>query len=451
MFSRWTSQGSLVKMTSVPWFLAATPENKADWGTADRSLTKRKEQRVYGHSTHIRPRARRGAVESDRRVWTAGQRAAVGPAGLGDWTVDEKAQCKRRICQSCGRRVYRRLGQTRASTGRSSGVIAGQRRCRPPSPTRSMAELLGSCPARWRLVVPKSKHRDVTHCPIMGGNKQRAHYSHPSCAREEEAALATDGRSRRARRRMGNKPSVRSSSAPHNGHPSHSLLGVVATTAAAASTTTTPGGEPSVRPALSAIPRALLLEPDKLLSARQRQLIAKSWKRVHKTGLDSVGTKIFQDIFAADPSLKKLFTLERFHNDQLKYETRFQGHAHTFTRTMGVIVLNIDDLDSVARYMQELGKRHAQLVEGGCKAAHWKLFGEAIGEWLVEEGQGGRETASAWRLLTAFMIEQMRSGYGERLKDGGLFHQQRAHSCSCPAILSPRDAPTTNNNNSTNY
>uniref|UniRef100_A0A914UMA9 Globin family profile domain-containing protein n=1 Tax=Plectus sambesii TaxID=2011161 RepID=A0A914UMA9_9BILA len=222
---------------------------------------------------------------------------------------------------------------------------------------------------------------------------------------------------------MGNKPTA----GAHNGR-NRSLLGAI-------------GAEPSVRPALSAIPRALLLEPNKLLSVRQRQLIVKLWKRTRKSGLDSVGTKIFLQIFEGDPRLKKLFSLEHVPKDLLKYETRFQAHAHTFTRTIAVIVTNIHDLEAVARYMQDLGKRHAHFQVGGFEPEQWELFAEALSECVIEgSGGGGRETATAWRLLVAFLIEEMRLGFGERLKDCAILQHQRAHSGSCPAIVSPREA-----------
>lgn len=150
-----------------------------------------------------------------------------------------------------------------------------------------------------------------------------------------------------------------------------------------------------------------------MLTSIQNQLIQKSWKRSQKTGIDCVGSKTFLNIFRREPSLKSLFGLEDTPPGQIKYDPRFRAHASIFTRTIDYVVKNLDDMDGVSAHMQELGRKHLLFQSRGFKPQYWDIFAESLTECAIawEGGVRCREAMAAWRLLIAYILDQMRLGF----------------------------------------
>uniref|UniRef100_A0A914XC63 Globin family profile domain-containing protein n=1 Tax=Plectus sambesii TaxID=2011161 RepID=A0A914XC63_9BILA len=149
------------------------------------------------------------------------------------------------------------------------------------------------------------------------------------------------------------------------------------------------------------------------LTSIQNQLILKSWKRSQRTGLNCVGSKTFMNIFRREPSLKKLFGLEGTAESQLKYDARFRAHASSFTRTIDFVVKNLDDMDGISAHVQDLGRKHVLFQSRGFKPQYWDIFAESLTECAIdwEGGVRCREAMAAWRILIAFVIDQMRLGF----------------------------------------
>uniref|UniRef100_A0A915AI51 Globin family profile domain-containing protein n=1 Tax=Parascaris univalens TaxID=6257 RepID=A0A915AI51_PARUN len=182
---------------------------------------------------------------------------------------------------------------------------------------------------------------------------------------------------------------------------------------------------------------SVAVKSEELLTAYQRRLLEKSWRKSQKTGLENIGAHVFLKIYRREPSVASLFRIHDVPHEELKYNKKFQNHAMTFIRSIDFILENLNQFDDVANFCRQLGRRHARYISLGFRPEYWDIFAEALTECAIdwEGGLRCREALNGWRTLVSFIIEQMRVGFREAKRE-----QQDRRAMLNNAIVS--SAPT---------
>ena len=118
------------------------------------------------------------------------------------------------------------------------------------------------------------------------------------------------------------------------------------------------------------------------MNSKNISLVQESWKQVVPIA-DQAAALFYDELFALDPSLKKLF----------KGDMKAQGRK--LTSMLNTAVVNLARLDAILPAVEDLGRRH---VGYGVEPAHYGTVGTALIATL-EKGLGGGFTPdvrAAW-------------------------------------------------------
>ncbi len=140
-------------------------------------------------------------------------------------------------------------------------------------------------------------------------------------------------------------------------------------------------------------PAANAMQPKSPLSARQKELVQKSFAKVEPIA-EKAAELFYGKLFELDPSLHALF----------KGNMKEQGRK--LMATLKVAVKGLNDLPKLVPVVQDLGRRH---VKYGVKDKHYVTVGSAL-IWTLEQGLKDDftdEVRSAWATVYGIVADTM--------------------------------------------
>jgi hemoglobin-like flavoprotein len=137
------------------------------------------------------------------------------------------------------------------------------------------------------------------------------------------------------------------------------------------------------------------------MTPRQIALVQESWKLVQPIA-DKAAKLFYMRLFSLEPSVRRLFT-----GDMTEQGRKLMS-------MISVAVNSLARLESIARAVQALGRRHAGY---GVQKHHYAVV-EAALIWTLAVGLGEkftRETEEAWRTAYRVLANTMQSNTEEKI------------------------------------
>ncbi|XP_032222462.2 globin [Nematostella vectensis] len=151
-------------------------------------------------------------------------------------------------------------------------------------------------------------------------------------------------------------------------------------------------------------------EPVKIpLSVAQKYLVRETWETIEQHS-KAVGKKTFLRFFEINPDYQKLFpefaTLDQV---ELEQANALHGHAKRVMKAVENAVSAMDDAESFAAYLENLGARHkARALKPAYLDAMQVAYTDTIQDLLKTQWTDG--TAEAWNKLFRFIADTMKHG-----------------------------------------
>lgn len=131
------------------------------------------------------------------------------------------------------------------------------------------------------------------------------------------------------------------------------------------------------------------------MTPSQILLVKKSWRRVREIDPLLLAQTFYDKLFTIHPTLRNLF------------HTDMESQYRKFLDTFNLVILRIDNLDSINQEIHSLAGKH---VEYGARPEHYLAMGSTFIDTLKEclEDGWNTETETAWKqcfeLLSAKML-----------------------------------------------
>ncbi|XP_073230402.1 globin-1-like isoform X2 [Porites lutea] len=145
------------------------------------------------------------------------------------------------------------------------------------------------------------------------------------------------------------------------------------------------------------------------LSAAQKYLVRETWELVEQRR-SYVGKKTFLTFFEKNPEYQRLFPeFKDVPPSELEKTNALYGHAKRVMKAVENAVSALDDAESFAAYLDELGRRHKARA---LKPTYLDSMQTALMSTLQEllKSSWTEETAEAWNKLFMFVKDQMIRG-----------------------------------------
>uniref|UniRef100_A0A914WTZ6 Globin family profile domain-containing protein n=1 Tax=Plectus sambesii TaxID=2011161 RepID=A0A914WTZ6_9BILA len=159
---------------------------------------------------------------------------------------------------------------------------------------------------------------------------------------------------------------------------------------------------------------------------RQRELIKLTWSDDFEY-LYNLGSNIYVYIFNHEPNAKKLFPALAPYGDAWLDSKEFRGQALKFVQTLSQTVKNVHHMDRLQPLLYNVGRAHIRFADRGFRPEYWDVFHSAIKSamaghiasltTLTDEDRA--EAVKVWRMLTDYVVYQMRKGYMDGLEAKG--------------------------------
>ncbi|CEF70840.1 Globin family and Globin-like domain and Globin, structural domain-containing protein [Strongyloides ratti] len=159
------------------------------------------------------------------------------------------------------------------------------------------------------------------------------------------------------------------------------------------------------------------------MTSTQKTSLVCSWKAI-KPNANSLMRKIFIELEAVAPKVKQIFAkaaiLDCFAKETSESKSgTIDEHVKLFTKFMDDVILNLDRETEVKNIIRKVGQSHA-VLNNSCSfhSNLWEHLGEIAMQKIcqLDAIQKSRETCKAWRMLIAFVTDEVRSAYDEQVK-----------------------------------
>uniref|UniRef100_A0AC35U4Q7 GLOBIN domain-containing protein n=1 Tax=Rhabditophanes sp. KR3021 TaxID=114890 RepID=A0AC35U4Q7_9BILA len=159
------------------------------------------------------------------------------------------------------------------------------------------------------------------------------------------------------------------------------------------------------------------------MTASQKSVLISSWKFI-KPNANFIMRKIFTELESVSPKVKQIFAkaaiLDCFSKESSDAKAcTVDEHVRLLSRFIDDVISNIDKEKEVRNILRKVGQSHAGLSNGSLfTSSLWEFLGEiAVAKICqVDYVQKSREAAKAWRLLIAFMTDELRNAFDEQVK-----------------------------------
>jgi hemoglobin-like flavoprotein len=138
----------------------------------------------------------------------------------------------------------------------------------------------------------------------------------------------------------------------------------------------------------------------------QIELVRATWPRIEAVA-DDAATAFYERLFDLDPQVSALFAA-----------TDMRSQRQKLMLTLGEIVRDLSEPESLFRRLADLGRRHRAY---GVRASHYRLVGEALQAMLADvlKDDYTPEAAEAWRAAYTHIAAAMQGRNGGRNRRTG--------------------------------
>ncbi|VDK85145.1 unnamed protein product, partial [Onchocerca ochengi] len=176
------------------------------------------------------------------------------------------------------------------------------------------------------------------------------------------------------------------------------------------------------------------------LTTTQLLLVRKTWNHAKNQGALEPALGIFRNSFYKCGEIRSLIMGGP---KNVGYE-RLKKHAKSFTNIMDSLITGLDAKESVIEELRKAGRAHATLLRDtsnkfgnksntqliGCpfRLAHFDHFASAMIERTLEWGEKkdrNKTTQTGWTKIVLFIVEQLREGYQEAIREKRRERQQK--------------------------
>uniref|UniRef100_A0A0K0FHQ2 Globin-like protein 9 (inferred by orthology to a C. elegans protein) n=1 Tax=Strongyloides venezuelensis TaxID=75913 RepID=A0A0K0FHQ2_STRVS len=159
------------------------------------------------------------------------------------------------------------------------------------------------------------------------------------------------------------------------------------------------------------------------MTSSQKTSLIYSWKAI-KPNANSLMRKIFLELEAVSPKVKQIFAkaaiLDCFAKESSESKIgTIDEHVKLFTKFMDDVISNLDKETEVKCIIRKVGQSHVVLNnECSFQSNLWEHLGEIAMEKIchLDAIQKSRETCRAWRMLIAFVTDEVRSAFDEQVR-----------------------------------
>lgn len=156
---------------------------------------------------------------------------------------------------------------------------------------------------------------------------------------------------------------------------------------------------------------------------RQRELLKLTWSDDFDY-LYNLGTNIYVYIFDHAPNTKNLFPTVAAHGDAWRESKEFRAQALKFVRSLSQTVRNVHHMERLRPLLYDIGRIHVRFAQRGFKPEYWDVFHNAIKYAMASHiaslstltDQDRAEAVDVWRMLSDYVVFQMRRGYMDELE-----------------------------------
>ncbi|GMH99379.1 hypothetical protein TrST_g8947 [Triparma strigata] len=150
------------------------------------------------------------------------------------------------------------------------------------------------------------------------------------------------------------------------------------------------------------------------MSSTQKKLVQSTWSHLTTSfTFEIIGTLLFKSLFKTTPSAVSIFPFSREYmeagsdvNSRLYTSPRFLEHAAKVIGAVDLAVKSLDDLETLAPILEDLGKKH---VRYGVVTGHYDLVGNALIDTLKEAlgEQWTEDVKGAWLVVWGLVRQTM--------------------------------------------
>ncbi|KAG7504440.1 cytoglobin-1-like [Solea senegalensis] len=157
-----------------------------------------------------------------------------------------------------------------------------------------------------------------------------------------------------------------------------------------------------------------LLEQPSPLNDKERLMIQDSWSKVYEH-CDDAGVAILVRLFVNFPSSKQFFSQFKQieEPEELERSAQLRRHARRVMNAINTLVENLDNPDTMASVLQQVGKAHA--LRHKVEPVYFKILSGVILEVLAEVFPEvvTAEVGAAWTKLLATVYSRIKTVYEE--------------------------------------
>uniref|UniRef100_A0A915PMS1 Globin family profile domain-containing protein n=1 Tax=Setaria digitata TaxID=48799 RepID=A0A915PMS1_9BILA len=158
------------------------------------------------------------------------------------------------------------------------------------------------------------------------------------------------------------------------------------------------------------------------LTAHQQQALFISWKALRPT-VQTLMRKILNNLEEEMPRVKQIFcktaVLDAFNREGTSENpATLEEHIKLMIGFFDDIVSNIQDEENLSNKIKKVGQSHAVLGNCSFSADIWEKLGEITMECfsIQDVVQKTREAGKAWRILIAWITDELRCGFDGRTR-----------------------------------
>uniref|UniRef100_A0A7E4UT98 GLOBIN domain-containing protein n=1 Tax=Panagrellus redivivus TaxID=6233 RepID=A0A7E4UT98_PANRE len=156
------------------------------------------------------------------------------------------------------------------------------------------------------------------------------------------------------------------------------------------------------------------------LTPAQIHLIRALWRQIYVSkGPTVIGQTIIHRLFFKMPKTKDQFRRCPLPRGFPNHDSFSKAHSKAMAELIDAVVENLDNLEAISEKLERVGRMHAQVLRGELSSKLWNTVAETFIDCTLEWGDKrcrSETVRKAWALITAFMIERIKSGHLEQRK-----------------------------------
>uniref|UniRef100_A0A0N4Z770 GLOBIN domain-containing protein n=1 Tax=Parastrongyloides trichosuri TaxID=131310 RepID=A0A0N4Z770_PARTI len=156
------------------------------------------------------------------------------------------------------------------------------------------------------------------------------------------------------------------------------------------------------------------------LTMAQIHLVRSLWRQIYVSkGPTVIGQTIFHRFFFRNSVNREQFRRCPLPEGFPNHDSFSKAHCKATADMIDKVVLNLDNLETIAPDLERIGRVHAEVLNGDLSSKIWNTIAETFIDCTLEWGDKrcrSETVRKAWALIIAFMVEKIKLGHLEQRK-----------------------------------